>query len=414
MIKYLKFIVLVIFIGSCTPRSYVNRYLPISPQSLPIESMQRWEGSTVGLTWLNPESYGSSFDGPTPVQRWGALIMDSKLYDYLYDVDYNFPADGLELLDGWRVMPNRIKGCTQYEIRLQSANGREALFTVELHREGSYFDHSFLTCIGDHATVYYVVVVNAKYVAFRTSEPGWVFFDRISGKFLNTIASDLGNCGLGSNLFRTTSGQMLIEYAYVGTRIQSGCSASAGLYIFGDPAPVLTEDMSRVLALNHSNYCRLEKLRDRICKPGGKYGDTGISINGGDVSEDKTGGLKGIDEDNNGIRDDIDRLIAKKYSATPAMKKAVEQSARALQKFMQATTTPKARIASAEINRASSCVAKIFLNGSALASEEQLLQIGNDLRALTRNTQERTRKYENSNRLASEAVFDVPREPVCD
>ena len=39
-------------------------------------------------------------------------------------------------------------------------------------------------------------------------------------------------------------------------------------------------------------------------------------------NEDLTPGLKGVDANNNGIRDDIDRLIAKKYSGTSAIKKA--------------------------------------------------------------------------------------------
>mgnify|MGYP003543664683 FL=1 len=40
--------------------------------------------------------------------------------------------------------------------------------------------------------------------------------------------------------------------------------------------------------------------------------------------EDFTPGLKGIDSDSNGIRDDIDALILQKYADTPTIKKAAE------------------------------------------------------------------------------------------
>lgn len=72
-------------------------------------------------------------------------------------------------------------------------------------------------------------------------------------------------------------------------------------------------------------------------------------------NEDLTPGLKGIDADGNDIRDDIDRLIAKKYSGTLTMKKIVEQKARSLQKGMEATTREQARAAGNEIFRAGDC-----------------------------------------------------------
>jgi hypothetical protein len=131
-------------------------------------------------------------------------------------------------------------------------------------------------------------------------------------------------------------------------------------------------------------------------------------------NEDMTAGLRGVDADNNGIRDDIDRLIAKKYSATPELKKAVEQKARANQKFMEASTKQQALIAGDEISRASACTASVVLKKDVPDTEKLFLQIGKDLRALIRNTPERYRKYEQSNQLAGGAVFEQPPEPVCD
>ncbi len=131
-------------------------------------------------------------------------------------------------------------------------------------------------------------------------------------------------------------------------------------------------------------------------------------------NEDLTAGLKGIDADNNGIRDDIDRLIAKKYSATPQLKKAVEQRARALQKAMEATTQQQSLIAGDEIMRASDCVGNIVLRKGDASSQELFLQIGKDLEALTANTKERFTAYWNSENLSNGAVFKQPKEPVCD
>jgi hypothetical protein len=131
-------------------------------------------------------------------------------------------------------------------------------------------------------------------------------------------------------------------------------------------------------------------------------------------NEDMTPGLKGIDADKNGIRDDIDRLIAKKYSATPELKKAVEQRARALQKSMEATTRQQSLIAGDEIMRAGRCSAKLVLRKGDASSEKLFLQIGNDLRALTGNTKERFTAYWNSANLSKGAVFEQPKEPVCD
>ncbi len=131
-------------------------------------------------------------------------------------------------------------------------------------------------------------------------------------------------------------------------------------------------------------------------------------------NEDLTAGLKGIDADNNGIRDDIDRLIAKKYSATPELKKAVEQEARSEQKFLEVTTKQQVLIAGDEISRAVECVGNVVLRKGDAASEKLFLQIGKDITALTRNTEERFRKYEKSSRLAGGSVFEQPKDPVCD
>ena len=130
-------------------------------------------------------------------------------------------------------------------------------------------------------------------------------------------------------------------------------------------------------------------------------------------NEDLAPGLKGVDANKNGIRDDIDRLIAKKYAATPAIKKAAEQSARSLQYFMEATTRQQALVASDEDGRALACIEK-QLPYSVPGNENMASQMSKQIEALTVNTKERFTKYWNSNKLIGGGYFSQPLEPVCD
>lgn len=130
-------------------------------------------------------------------------------------------------------------------------------------------------------------------------------------------------------------------------------------------------------------------------------------------NEDLTAGLKGIDANNNGIRDDIDRLIAQKYSITPAMKKAVEQKAKALQKILSVDTKIQARIAFNESMRAGNCVYDNFSH--ATPAEIKLReQMSKEVEALTANTKERFTAYWKANALAGGMVFSQAHDPVCD
>lgn len=130
-------------------------------------------------------------------------------------------------------------------------------------------------------------------------------------------------------------------------------------------------------------------------------------------NEDKTAGLKGIDANGNGIRDDIDRLIALKYAGTPEIKKAAEQEARALQRSMEATTRVEALRAGDAIKRAARCTDKLL----PLDTPEQIRyweSMSKDIVALTANTKERFTAYWNGEKLKGGAVFQQPSEPVCD
>lgn len=130
-------------------------------------------------------------------------------------------------------------------------------------------------------------------------------------------------------------------------------------------------------------------------------------------NEDLTPGLKGIDADGNGIRDDIDRLIAKKYSTTSMMKKVAELHARALQQSMEATTREQAKAAGNEIFRAGDCAYKYLphANEEDMKSRERM---STEIEALTANTKERFAAYWRGESLASGMVFSSNPNPTCD
>jgi len=129
--------------------------------------------------------------------------------------------------------------------------------------------------------------------------------------------------------------------------------------------------------------------------------------------EDLSSGLKGVDKNANGIRDDIDRLIATKYAKTPALKRAAEQMALALQSSMESVDRSQALIAGDKIVRASACISKA-LPDVTQDNENTILAISRELSALTANTQERFTAYWKAEELGSGAVYKEPLEPVCD
>jgi hypothetical protein len=130
-------------------------------------------------------------------------------------------------------------------------------------------------------------------------------------------------------------------------------------------------------------------------------------------NEDLTPGLKGIDADGNGIRDDIDRFIARHYSATPLIKKVAEKKARAFQKSMEATTHQEAKAAGNAIFLAGDCAYKLLphaTDGDMKFVESMSIEI----KALTANTKERFSAYWNGEELAGGMVFDTNDNPVCE
>ncbi len=131
-----------------------------------------------------------------------------------------------------------------------------------------------------------------------------------------------------------------------------------------------------------------------------------------EIQADTSTGLKGTDENSNGIRDDIDHLIEQKFSDTPEIKRAAEQEARALQLFMEAQTKEEALKFAEQIGRATSCTFKILSH--PVRDYETRQALSKQIEAWTTNTRERLIKYLESSKLISGAYFMQPVEPVCD
>jgi hypothetical protein len=131
-----------------------------------------------------------------------------------------------------------------------------------------------------------------------------------------------------------------------------------------------------------------------------------------EIKGQTSAGLKGTDDNTNGIRDDIDQFIEQKFSYTPEIKRAAEQEARALQQFMEAQTKEEALKAAEQMARATSCTFKRL--SDPIRDYEKRQALSKEIEVWTTNTKERLFKYLESSKLIGGAYFMQPIEPVCD
>lgn len=108
---------------------------------------------------------------------------------------------------------------------------------------------------------------------------------------------------------------------------------------------------------------------------------------------DRTDTLGGIDADNNGIRDDIDRIIASK-PYTDRQGKAVQQSSKALRLALTSDLKAGAYLKKIQIdyNRAISCMSDVF-RGDKINAPNGGIQLMIEYNTLHINTRERYLKY---------------------
>lgn len=122
--------------------------------------------------------------------------------------------------------------------------------------------------------------------------------------------------------------------------------------------------------------------------------------------------LGGIDANANGVRDDIERHIEKKYSE-PAQRAAAMQTARAYQQMLlvdKGDALALERVSEASW-RAIGCERVVF---SAADGAQQSWEMAQELKAITTNTKERLKAFLAYNKARSGSVSSMPEGGTCD
>ena len=158
------------------------------------------------------------------------VFLESKGIEELYQVPHFRPFTVANLLssnesyhffDGWDYAGQQDN--FDYNLTLiRSIDGKLASFNVMTDRPTEAYswihwriDRSLrreLNFGGNSATVYWADVVNTRYIAFMTSEPGYIFFDRKLGKFLPDVFLS-ANCD-NSRFLVSKTGRVYLHITY--------------------------------------------------------------------------------------------------------------------------------------------------------------------------------------------------------
>ncbi|MDR1554698.1 MAG: hypothetical protein LBS39_01570 [Campylobacteraceae bacterium] len=127
---------------------------------------------------------------------------------------------------------------------------------------------------------------------------------------------------------------------------------------------------------------------------------------------DRTDTIAGIDEDGNGIRDDIEEYINKNYS-NEGHRKAMLQYAKTLQANLLVDTTDQFAVKWADIQnaRAQHC---IFLKFDITKGDENPSTAWNKVRSMTTNTKVRLRAYLDFDKALWGIVLSLPEGDTCE
>lgn len=127
---------------------------------------------------------------------------------------------------------------------------------------------------------------------------------------------------------------------------------------------------------------------------------------------DRTDSIAGIDANANGVRDDIEQHIEKKYTE-PARRKAAMQTARAYQQMLLVDKSDAVALdAASELgSRAIVCASSVFTG-----SEESVVRyrMSAELESMTTNTKARLLAYLAYNKARSGTVSTMPKGDTCD
>ncbi|WP_156406225.1 hypothetical protein [Hydrogenophaga sp. Root209] len=137
-----------------------------------------------------------------------------------------------------------------------------------------------------------------------------------------------------------------------------------------------------------------------------------LEASGALPSLDRTDSVAGIDANANGVRDDIERYIEKKYTVA-AERAAAMQMARAFQQMLLVNKQDAAALeAVSELgSRAIVCGSSVF---AGPAASVELSQMTTSLESMTTNTKLRLLAYLEYNKARSGSVSTMPKGAVCD
>jgi hypothetical protein len=169
-----------------------------------VADLPPWSGDTTTLAWLNPSDVNSTAVGPWPDVRMGVRRQNQLLYPYMM----NEPGESLPLIGGWSIAMENSHECLSINYSLEHPQKERQPLEVKHRREDIWLSRA-LSCIGGTATIYYTVVLNDRYLAFMTSEPGLRFFDVTNGVVLPLIVLD--NTNHYTNLYASPAGEVLVE-----------------------------------------------------------------------------------------------------------------------------------------------------------------------------------------------------------
>ena len=127
---------------------------------------------------------------------------------------------------------------------------------------------------------------------------------------------------------------------------------------------------------------------------------------------DRTDSIAGIDANANGVRDDIEQYIEKKYTE-PAQRKAAMQTARAYQQMLlvdKSDAMELERVSEASW-RAVGCE-RLAFPGSEGA--KQSWKMAQEVKAMTTNTKERLKSLLAYNKARSGSVSSMPEGAACE
>ena len=219
------------------------------------------------ILWLNPPEDRSTADGESPLVRYNTQSWPTTL-GYMGSLSATL-EEPVKLFAGWSVQTPENLGCLNHTLVLKKDN-IVAKFNIKQNRNSGFFERR-ASCIGGKATVYKAVYLNTQYIAFSTSEPGWIFFDYKNAKFLPFIIGT--NPNHNSNLFATQKGKILIEIQVNSqgktnsTGIDKEANGLREITVNNQSleAPLNPLDFVEIKKIQKENQCAIEKKNNRTC-----------------------------------------------------------------------------------------------------------------------------------------------------